>query len=154
MNQLAIGQYITKKRKQKNFTQEQLGEKLGVSNKTISKWENGRCMPDYSVIEPLCKELGISVAELLDGEEAEDKSIRTYDDFQILDLIKRTQTLENQRTVLYGLILLIMGIALLVLHYNIGGSNFRGFLSGMLLGLSICEMLVGIFIVTRGLAKQ
>lgn len=154
MNQLAIGQYITKKRKQKNFTQEQLGEKLGVSNKTISKWENGRCMPDYGVIEPLCKELGISVAELLDGEEAEDKSIRTYDDFQILDLIKRTQTLENQRTVLYGLILLIMGIALLVLHYNIGGSNFRDFLSGMLLGLSICEMLVGIFIVTRGLAKQ
>ena len=48
MNQYNIGNYIANKRKQKNYTQEQLAELLGVSNKTISKWENGRCMPDYS----------------------------------------------------------------------------------------------------------
>ena len=65
MNQYNIGNYIANKRKQKNYTQEQLAELLGVSNKTISKWENGRCMPDYSIIDQLCKELGISIAELL-----------------------------------------------------------------------------------------
>ena len=50
MNQLVIGKFIALKRKQKNLTQEQLAEKLGVSNKIISKWETGKSMPDYSVI--------------------------------------------------------------------------------------------------------
>ena len=51
MNQANIGSYIARKRREKNLTQEQLAERLGVSNKTISKWENGKCMPNYSVIE-------------------------------------------------------------------------------------------------------
>lgn len=45
MNQLTIGKYIAVKRRKQYFTQEQLAEKLGVSNKTISKWENGKCLP-------------------------------------------------------------------------------------------------------------
>ena len=52
MNQTAIGSYIAHKRREQNLTQEQLAQQLGVSNKTISKWENGKCMPDYSIIEP------------------------------------------------------------------------------------------------------
>ena len=79
MNQLTTGKFILKKRKEKNLTQEQLAEKLGVSNKTISKWETGKCMPDYSVIKNLCEELEITIAELMDGEETEEKSVRTYD---------------------------------------------------------------------------
>ena len=65
------------------LTQEQLAEKLDVSNKTISKWENGKCMPDYAVVKSLCQGLEITVAELMDGEETEEKSIRTYDDDKI-----------------------------------------------------------------------
>ena len=152
MNQIAIGSFITKKRKEKNMTQAALAERLGVSNKTISKWETGKCMPDYSVIEPLCKELDITVAELLDGEEKADNSIRAYDDLQVLDLIKRTQALEDQRTSLYGLILIIMWLALLILHYNIGGSDIKDFISGLLLGISIAEMLIGVYVAARGLA--
>ena len=49
MNQTAIGSYIARKRKEQNLTQEQLAEQLSVSNKTIYKWENGKCMPNYSV---------------------------------------------------------------------------------------------------------
>lgn len=73
MNQLNTGKFILKKRKEKNLTQEQLAERLGVSNKTISKWENGKCMPDYSVIKNLCEELEITVAELMNGKEAEEE---------------------------------------------------------------------------------
>lgn len=65
MNQTAIGSYILKKRREKNLTQEQLAEKLSVSNKTISKWENGKSMPDYSMIEQLCKELSVTLPELM-----------------------------------------------------------------------------------------
>ena len=152
MNQISIGNFITKKRKEKNMTQAALAERLGVSNKTISKWETGKCMPDYSVIELLCKELGITVAELLDGEETADNSIRAYDDLQVLDLIKRIQALEDQRTSMYGFILIIMGFALLLLHYNIGGSDIKDFISGLLLGISIAEMLIGVYVTVRGLA--
>lgn len=154
MNQTATGNFIAEKRREKNMTQAALAGRLGVSNKTISKWETGKCMPDYSVIEPLCRELDITIAELLDGEENAEKSIRTYDDRQVLDLIKRTEVLEHQRTALSGLILIIMGMALLLLHYNIGGSNFKDFLSGFLMGVSIVEMLAGVCVTAMGLVKR
>ena len=101
MNQQITGKFIAHKRKEKNLTQEQLAEKLGVSNKTISKWETGKCMPDYTVVKSLCEELGITVAELMDGEVSEEKSVRTYDEEQIMNLLKRTQDLEKQKNLLY-----------------------------------------------------
>lgn len=154
MNQSLIGSFLCRKRKEKNMTQAVLAERLGVSNKTISKWETGKCMPDYSMIEPLCRELSITVAELLNGEEKSDNKVHKYDEEQILDLIKRTQILEQQRTSLYGLILIIMGLGLLLLHYNINGSNIKDFISGLLLGISVCEMLIGVYITAKGLSKQ
>lgn len=77
MNQIVIGKFIAQKRKEQNLTQEQLAERLGVSNKTVSKWESGKCMPDYAVVKRLCEELRITVAELMDGKEAEEKSVGT-----------------------------------------------------------------------------
>ena len=154
MNQLKIGKFIAHKRKEKNLTQEQLAEKLGVSNKTVSKWETGKCMPDYSVIKNLCDELEITVAELMDGEDAEQKSVRAYDDEQIMDLLKRTQDLEKQKNLLYGVLLIVMGIALQALSYTLGGSNVKDFFSGLLLGISIVEMLVGVYVVGRGIVGR
>ena len=146
--------FIALKREQKNLTQEQLAEKLGVSNKTISKWETGKCMPDYSIVKSLCEELEVTVAELMDGEVSEEKSVRTYDDEQILDLLRRTQELEKQKNMLYGIMLIVMGIALGALSHTIGGSDFKDFISGFLLGLSIGEMLAGIFVVGKSLAVR
>lgn len=154
MNQLITGKFISQKRKEKNLTQEQLAEKLGVSNKTVSKWETGKCMPDYSVVKNLCEELEITVAELLDGEDAEEKSVRAYDDEQIMDLLRRTQELEKQKNVLNGILLIVMGIALQALSHTLGGSNVEDFFSGLLLGVSIAEMLVGIYVVVRSIAGR
>ena len=123
MNQTAIGSYIARKRREKNLTQEQLAEQLGVSNKTISKWENGKCMPDYSVIEALCQALSITLPELMDGEDAAEDSVRVYDDTQILDLLQRTQELEKQKGVLCGLMLIVLGIACSALSASTGGSD-------------------------------
>ena len=154
MNQLTTGKFISKKRKEKNLTQEQLAEKLGVSNKTISKWETGKCMPDYSIVKSLCEELEITIVELMDGEEAEKKSVRAYDDEQIMDLLRRTQELEKQKNLLYGILLIVMGIALQALSYNFEGSNVKDFFSGLLLGISIAEMLVGVYVLGRSIAEQ
>lgn len=154
MNQLVTGKFIAQKRKEKNLTQEQLAEKLGVSNKTISKWETGKCMPDYAIVKSLCEELEITVAELMDGEVNEEKSMRAYDEDQIVDLLRRTQELEKQKNMLFGIILIVMGIAMQALSYNVGGSAFRYFVSGLLLGMSIVEMLVGVYVVARSLAAK
>ena len=139
MEQVAIGRFIAKKRKEQNLTQEQLAERLSVSNKTISKWETGKCMPDYTVIKSLCEELQVTVSELMDAEETEEKSVRVYDDDQILDLLKRTQELEKQKVMLTGVILIVMGIALQALSQTLGGSDVKDFFSGLLLGRHLCD---------------
>lgn len=154
MNQLATGKFIALKRKQKNLTQEQLAKKLGVSNKTISKWETGKCMPDYSVVKSLCEELEITVAELLDGEMPKEKSVRDYDDEQILDLLRRIQNLEKHKSILCGIMLIVMGVALQALSYVVVGSDFKDFISGLLLGLSIMAMLVGVYVVVKSSAGR
>lgn len=154
MNQITVGKFIAKKREEQNLTQEQLAERLGVSNKTISKWETGKCMPDYAIVKSLCEELQVSVSELIDGEEADGKSVRVYDDEQILDLLRRTQELEKQKVMMTGVILIVIGIALQALSHTLGGSNVKDFFSGLLLGLSVAEMLAGIFVIAKGARKK
>ncbi len=154
MDQLTTGKFISAKRKEKNLTQEQLAAKLGVSNKTISKWETGKCMPDYSVVKSLCEELEITVAELMDGEEADGKSVRAYDDEQIMDLLKRIQSLEKQKILLYGILLIIMGIALQARSHAVGGSGIADLISGILFAISIAEMLIGAYVIGTGLSGR
>ena len=154
MNQTAIGGYIARKRKEQNLTQEQLAQQLGVSNKTISKWENGKCMPDYSIIQKLCDVIHVSLPELMDGEDAADSSVRVYDDEQILDLLRRTQELERQKGVLCGFVLIVLGIASSALSRTTGGTDVQDFLSGILMGLSVAEILVGIWAAGKKLLKQ
>lgn len=69
MNQEEIGKFIAKYRKEKNLTQAQLAEKLNITDRAVSKWENGKSMPDSSIMLELCEILGITVNELLSGEK-------------------------------------------------------------------------------------
>ena len=71
-----------------------------------------------------------------------------------MDLLKRTEDLEKQRTVLFGVVLVIMGIAVQALSHTFGGSAVKDYFSGVLLGMSIAEMLVGVFVVGKGLAGR
>ena len=153
MDNIATGKFITKKRKEQNLTQEQLAERLGVSNKTISKWETGKCMPDYSVIELLCKELNTTLAELMNGEENE-KSIQTYDNEQIVEMLKEIQNLRNMKILLIGFFLLLMGSVQLALSQMFGGTDIQDFLSGLMLGISIPQMLIGVFLLGRWLVLR
>ena len=68
MDQVKIGKFIAERRKLNNLTQMQLAEKLNITDRAISKWENGKAMPDSSLMLDLCKELNINVNELLSGE--------------------------------------------------------------------------------------
>lgn len=154
MNQIEIGKYISTKRRALNLTQEQLADLLGVSNKTISKWENGKCMPDYSIIEKLCSALHVTLEELLAGEDASRNSTTSADD-RILELLRRTQELERIKYMLVGAILIVLGIASNAMSATIGGSHVKEFISGLLLSLSICEMITGtVLIVKKSIEKN
>ena len=71
MTQEKIGKFIAKMRKEKDLTQEQFAEKLGVSNRSISRWENGKTLPDISLFPSICEELGINITELLNGKRTD-----------------------------------------------------------------------------------
>lgn len=111
-------------------------------------------MPDYSIIQRLCEVIHVSLPELMDGEDAADSSVRVYDDEQILDLLRRTQELERQKGVLCGFVLIVLGIASSALSRTTGGTDVQDFLSGILMGLSVAEILAGIWTAGKKLLKQ
>lgn len=111
-------------------------------------------MPDYSIIQKLCDVIHVSLPELMDGEDAAEDSVRVYDDEQILDLLRRTQELERQKGVLCGFVLIVLGIASSALSRTTGGTDVQDFLSGILMGLSAAEILVGIWAAGKKLLKQ
>ena len=97
MDQMKIGKFIAALRKEKCLTQEQLGEKLGVTNKTVSRWENGNYMPDVEMLALLSKEFGVSINELISGERllAEDFQ-KAADDNLVTALNNSTFTLKEK----------------------------------------------------------
>lgn len=149
MNLIKIGNYIMTKRKELTLTQEQLAEKVGVSSKTISKWECGKSLPDHHIIELLCNVLKITTSELINGEDNSKN-----DDKQNIEMIERIQKLENQKNTIFGILLIILGIACFSMAQLFNGSNAKDFISGVLTGLSIVEMLVGIYVAMKSVAKQ
>ncbi|MDE7079464.1 MAG: helix-turn-helix domain-containing protein [Clostridia bacterium] len=150
MDQIKVGQFITRKRKEKNLTQEQLAERLNVSNKTISKWECGKCLPDYSIMEALCKELEVSIAQLLDGNEREGNPNYTQNE-QVLKLIKDMEQLKKEKAIpkiyLSAIICAILGIALCLISTIFSGGKFEDFISGYFLGISIALILLSVFLI-------
>ena len=147
MNQKQIGRYIAEKRRIKNLTQAQLAEQLGISDKTVSKWECGRSMPDYALIQSLCETLDISVSELIEGKNT------ALHERQLMELLRRTQELERQNDILHGVIMLIFGIALQALAPHFVGSPMQDLLSGIILGLSVGILLLGIYLIFQAMQK-
>lgn len=99
MDQIKTGKFIATLRKEKDLTQEQLGEKLGVTNKTISRWENGNYMPDIEMLSLLSKEFDISINELISGERfLEEDFKKAADNNLVTALNNSTFTLKEKIT--------------------------------------------------------
>ena len=90
MNQQKTGKYIAEKRKLQNMTQAQLAEKIGVSDRAVSKWERGLSMPDVSKYEELCELLEVSINELFAGEDLEEDETDHETDHALITSISCT----------------------------------------------------------------
>ena len=86
MDQEKIGKFISECRREKQITQEQLAEQLGITSKSVSKWETGNCLPDASKYKPLCEILGITINELFSGERLNSETENEVKDY-LLDLL-------------------------------------------------------------------
>ena len=115
MDQLKIGKFIAECRKQKNLTQMQLAEKLGITDKAISKWERSIAMPDTSIMLELCDILDISVNELLSGEKISMENNNQKNEQLLLDMAKE---LEKKNKTIWNAMWIIMTVSILGL---IGG---------------------------------
>lgn len=114
MNQEKIGKFIASCRKAKNITQQELAEKLGVSDRTIGNWENGRNMPDLSLFKPLCDELDITLNDLLSGEKVSEKEYQEKLEENIINTIDYTNKKIENRNSFIGLILIVFGILIAI----------------------------------------
>ena len=111
MNQEKIGVFIANCRKEKNLTQEQLAEKLGVSNKSISRWENGKTMPDYSILKDLCTVLDIDINELLAGEKLNKEELEVHTIENLDSILKEYYRMKKQKSTLKILSIIFSAIA-------------------------------------------
>lgn len=109
MNQEKIGKFIAENRKLKKMTQVELAEKLGVSDRSVSKWENGKCMMDLSLFEPLCKELDISINELLSGERISKEEYQEKLEENIVNTIDYSKKEIEKEKIKKSYIIMIIG---------------------------------------------
>ena len=125
MNQIRIGRFIAELRKEKNMTQLNLAEKLGVTDRAISKWENGRGLPDVALMKPLCEILGITVTELLNGERAsETENINKVSEtvYEVLtdreNQVNDNKRIKRRLRIAAKLFCFIIGLILAFMLYN------------------------------------
>ena len=119
MDLIKIGKYIAGKRKSLGMTQKQLAEKLGMSDKSVSKWERGVCLPDVSVYKELCSILGISLNEFLAGEDIAQENMIQKSETNIIEVIKDNINKEKCLKVMKYILLVISIFALSVLGFAI-----------------------------------
>lgn len=122
MEQEKIGKFIKEKRKENGLTQEKLAEKLGVSGRSVSKWENGICMPDMSLYKDICNILNISLVEFISGETKTEKIQASECDESINSIIE-TSTKSNN---LFRKILWIYVLISIILSFFLYSTNNNG----------------------------
>lgn len=96
MDQIKIGKFIAERRKEKGLTQMQLAQELGITDRAVSKWENGRALPDASLMLQLCQILGISVTELLSGEVIAMENSNQELEKQLLEMVREREQRDKQ----------------------------------------------------------
>lgn len=118
MNPILVGKFIAKLRKDKDMTQEQFGETLGVTNKTVSRWESGSYMPNIDMLQRMSQIFGISINELLAGEYISNEDFRRQADQNLIDSAKKNSSFEIpfKQIGIFGILVFLCGFGLFILN--------------------------------------
>ena len=117
MDQIKIGKFIAEIRKEQNFTQRQLADTLSISDKTVSKWECGKGLPEVSLMIPLCDALQITVNDLLTGERVSEVDYQKKAEENMMNLIKENEENKKRKalSIICGVITIIAVCSLVVI---------------------------------------
>ncbi len=113
MDQIKIGKFISSKRKEKNITQSELAERLNITNRAISKWENGICLPDANNMPDLCKILDITINDLFSGEVVDMKDNEKKLEENLLEMTRIKEQRDKELLILEIFIGVIVSIVML-----------------------------------------
>lgn len=148
MDTLKIGAFIAERRKSQNLTQLQLAEKLGITDRAVSKWENGKAMPDSSIMLDLCKALKISVNDLLSGEIVTMNQNEKQEQI-LLEIVKEKEKTDKN---LLKLEIFLASIVAIVLFTLIAVASFvpiENWIRIVLISLGFAIFLVGAFVALK-----
>ncbi len=151
MNQQKIGALLQSLRKEKNLTQAELAEKLGVSNRSISRWENGMTMPDFDLLIELADFYGVGVREILDGERS-DANMDTRHKEELL-LVADYNNQEKKRMTRVVRWIFLYGLLVLTANRILGEMGIQNFLTDFLYGSAAGTMVMGVLITTKHMTK-
>lgn len=143
MDQIAIGKFIAEERKRKGYTQKQLSEKLEISDKTVSKWERGNGFPEVSLLLPLCKELDITVNELLSGERVSLEDYQRKAEENMVNLVKEAQE-SRKKIILSAVVALLVIVAAVPLFVLSGALEMDTWLRCVLIAIGFVVSFLGI----------
>lgn len=120
MNQIKIGKFIASCRKEQGMTQANLAEKLGITDRAVSKWENGKSMPDSGIMLELCELLEINVNELLSGEKIDMNNYEEKTEENLRQVLNRVEKILNENRVLKLAITILLIIIAMFVTFEFG----------------------------------
>lgn len=144
MDQIKIGKFISSKRKEKGLTQSDLSERLNISDRAISKWENGNCLPDVSNIQELCKILGITINDLFSGEIVDMKNNEKKLEENLLEMTRIKEETDKKLLRLEWVIGYTSSIAFLTLIFVASYIEMETWLKLLLIAIGLIIFAVGV----------
>lgn len=144
MNQVKIGKFIAECRKKNHLTQMQLAEKLNITDRAVSKWENGKAMPDSSIMLDLCNELKISVNDLLSGEVVTMDNYNEKLEKHLLELVKQKEQADKQLLSLEIVIGVLSSVIFVSLIFVASFVQMEDWLRILLIIIGLIPFIVGV----------
>lgn len=144
MDQIKIGKFIAQMRKEQSYTQRQLADILGISDKTVSKWETGNGLPEVSLMLPLCNSLHINVNELLSGERLADSEYKNKAEENMMKLIEERE--ESKKKIILSMIVCFLTILSGVTLFVLSGALEMG------TWIRILLIVIGVIVVIGGIS--
>ena len=149
MDQIKIGKFIVEKRKEKHMTQSELAEKLNITDRAISKWENGKAMPDSSIMLELCSELKISVNELLSGEVLEMNNYNERIEQNLIEMIKQKELSDKRLLTMEIVIGVLVSLVLFILIFIASFVEMTDWLRIILIITGLVPFIIGMLFAIR-----
>lgn len=152
MDQQKIGQFLRECRKEKGITQEQLAEMLGVTNRSVSRWENGSNLPDLDILIEMADYYDVELRELLDGERKSEKMNKELEEtvLKVAEYSNEDKIKLTKRMHLLFIGGFVAAVTYMILLFTERSDNFLG---GMCLGITFGMMIVGVLMTSKYAAK-